>query len=696
MIKFKRFLVLLLTMAMVLTMGPLNAFATDVEGLETNVSEERQLPEESGILTEPEAADDESYVSEKPETSSEDTVIAENTETSSEEPEVPVESACPVEESEVPATSDISAGDPENDVAEPESLEADVAAVAAAAEAGAEEDDCMLQTGIIVNPLYEDLSDAAEQEIAPISDSDEIVVDSTCYNSVSSAGLAVRSHMKNRDTAFTISYTASTAPTQSQLNQMIDTAVAHTGKPTEGDYLMWQWQSYSARGKWTPSGNSYNINLTFQFTYYTTRSQENQVNSKVSALRKSLGLSGKSQYEKVCLIYDWICDNVTYDYDHLYMGTDYPLQFTAYGACIDNTCVCQGYAVFFYRMALEEGIDARVITGDGGGPHAWNIVRLDGKYYNLDSTWDAGVYSYSWFLKCPGDFPDHTREIEYNTSSFNSKYPMGTKNYAPPAQPKLVSVENVANGVQITWNKVSGATKYNVYRRSGSSGWSKINTVTGNSYTNTGVTSGRTYYYTVRAISNSAGSTFDRTGLGILCLTAPTVTRITNSHAGINLWWKETPGANGYNIYRRTGNGSYSRVGVVKGSSNTTFTDTAVQSKGGSTYTYRVVAYKGSYKSIYRVSSSIVRMDTPAIKSLKSTSNGVAVSWNAISGCSGYNIYRKTDNGSYVKLGNVTGSSSSSFTDKKVKGKKGTFTYKVEAYRGSSKSAYHAKSITLR
>lgn len=43
---------------------------------------------------------------------------------------------------------------------------------------------------------------------------------------------------------------------------------------------------------------------------------------------------------------------------------------------INKTAVCQGYASLFYRLALDAGVDTRVISGEAGGPHAWNIVKL--------------------------------------------------------------------------------------------------------------------------------------------------------------------------------------------------------------------------------------------------------------------------------------------------------------------------------
>ena len=89
----------------------------------------------------------------------------------------------------------------------------------------------------------------------------------------------------------------------------------------------------------------------------------------------------------------------------------------------------------FYRLALEAGVDARVISGIGtpsgseGGPHGWNIVELKDKYYYVDSTWDAGRSTYSYFLKGTKDFPEHESDDEYLTDSFQQEYPIAETAY---------------------------------------------------------------------------------------------------------------------------------------------------------------------------------------------------------------------------------------------------------------------------
>ena len=254
---------------------------------------------------------------------------------------------------------------------------------------------------------------------------------------VSQAGAVLRQAMKNRQETATVYFEADASLTFSEVVAAIQNeAMAHTGNGTEGDYLAWQRGPISAGGSYIPGGQTKQYTINFELSYYTTAQQEAQVDTAVAELQASLNMDGMSDYETLCAIYEWMCLNITYDYDHL--GDDaYDLQYTAYAALIDRTSVCQGYAVLLYRLLLEEGIDCRVITGIGnGGPHAWNIVELGGKYYNLDATWDASWrqagFNYNFFLRADATFEDHARDEEYATGDFYVDYPMSNADYVSP------------------------------------------------------------------------------------------------------------------------------------------------------------------------------------------------------------------------------------------------------------------------
>ena len=213
------------------------------------------------------------------------------------------------------------------------------------------------------------------------------------------------------------------------VHQLFQKAIKHTGNGKEGDYLKWHCQGWTVKASISVNSNKgYDLNIFYDVSYLSSLEQEEKVDEEVSNLLKSLDLSNKTDYQKVKAIYDYICSNVTYDHDNL-NDKSYSLKYTAYAALINKTAVCQGYASLFYRLALDAGVDTRVISGEAGGPHAWNIVKLNGKYYNLDSTWDAGRSTYAYFLKNTNDFDDHVRDNDYQSNEFIEEYPMWDESY---------------------------------------------------------------------------------------------------------------------------------------------------------------------------------------------------------------------------------------------------------------------------
>lgn len=217
------------------------------------------------------------------------------------------------------------------------------------------------------------------------------------------------------------------------MSDLLNKALSHTGAPKEGDYLYWHMKKCSMKMLAQPLDNErYELTLTYTFTYRSTPEQEAQVDAAVQELLKQLDVSKASDYEKVCAIYDYICENITYDWTGYILGDE--MIYTAYAALIRKSAVCQGYASLFYRLALELGVDTRVISGSSRKQsHGWNIVRLDGKYYNLDCTWDAvnaqNDDPYGYFLRSDANFSEHDRNDTYNTEQFHKNYVMSDKDY---------------------------------------------------------------------------------------------------------------------------------------------------------------------------------------------------------------------------------------------------------------------------
>lgn len=281
------------------------------------------------------------------------------------------------------------------------------------------------------------------------------------------AAVTLREGIKNWENLVTVTFTVdagsfsgTTAAANTLAQQVLDLALAHTGAPDEGDYLRFNIGYMEPNSvNFGKQGDSWQFTVTYYFAYWTTPEQESELDERIEELVQALDLRNDqlTAYQKVCAIYNYICGNVVYDYENLH-DDSYGLKFTTYAAVVNKTAVCQGYATLFYRLCLEAGVDNRIITGEGinneGQPerHAWNLVELDGQYYCLDSTWDAGMYDYWYFLKSNNDFYNHTPDPQYLSAEFMAKYPVAAQSYEHPTMENMVDGDyeyRVVNGQSI-------------------------------------------------------------------------------------------------------------------------------------------------------------------------------------------------------------------------------------------------------
>ncbi len=345
----------------------------------------------------------------------------------------PEESQTPAETTaELPGASDIMQGtaDPTPEITGPAFV---------AAESGSSVETAGLENAdgqeliheYYIEPMYADMEMLANAELYAVSSTEPR--QSGTFENIAAAGDYIRNNFVNRvdDFEFTLKTPCTWTDVISEINR-------HTGNPLFGDSI--RWQSYC-----TAEHNSTGTYYRIYAWYYTTSEQEAALTAKVNSVMSQLNLSGKSDYEKVRAIYDYICKNVVYDNEHLNQS-DYTLKYSAYAALINGTSVCQGYALLFYRMCLEAGVDNRIVAGSGNGQaHAWNIVKLNGVYYNCDSTWDAGGGN-EHFLKGSSSFEDHIRSADYITEAFNSEYPTSLADYGSSTQVCVVTLDPTEGG----------------------------------------------------------------------------------------------------------------------------------------------------------------------------------------------------------------------------------------------------------
>ena len=253
------------------------------------------------------------------------------------------------------------------------------------------------------------------------------------FTNISLGAAAIRNQMTNRVNSFEVKFITGPRDRKSHSLELFKEAVQHTGKSSEGDFLAvhvkrWDAEEY----KFYDSGVTYNI-ITFSTTYLTSAEQEERLDNEINSIISSLNIMGLSDYYKVLAFYNYIVNNITYDYTGL--NNNDKLKFSAYSALINKTAVCSGYASLFYKLCLSEGIDCRIITGSTIGTnmdadHSWNIVNIDGKYYCVDPTWGSEENAKDWFLKSDNSFSDHFPDEEYMSVSFKANYPISSTDYA--------------------------------------------------------------------------------------------------------------------------------------------------------------------------------------------------------------------------------------------------------------------------
>ena len=109
------------------------------------------------------------------------------------------------------------------------------------------------------------------------------------------------------------------------------------------------------------------------------------------AVIDSIITKGMSDFDKAKAIHDYMVVNIDYDYDNYLADTIPNASYNIIGALKNKYAVCAGYAKTFKLLCELAGLECTYVTGTAGGPHAWNQVKIDDKWYNVDVTWDDPV-----------------------------------------------------------------------------------------------------------------------------------------------------------------------------------------------------------------------------------------------------------------------------------------------------------------
>ncbi len=140
------------------------------------------------------------------------------------------------------------------------------------------------------------------------------------------------------------------------------------------------------------------------------------------------------------------------------------------------------------------------------------------------------------------------------------------------AEPNLDSITSVSGGLRVTWDGSDDAAGYVIYRRAAAGSWIRYAAVSGTSYTDRNILPGIEYTYTVRALDQNGKyfGLYDTQGISYAYYAPPELLSAFNESEGIAVSWRESPGAAGYAVYRKTEDGSW---GVYALTERTSFTD---------------------------------------------------------------------------------------------------------------------------
>jgi transglutaminase/protease-like cytokinesis protein 3 len=148
--------------------------------------------------------------------------------------------------------------------------------------------------------------------------------------------------------------------------------------------------SGSSSNSGSNTGSSDNTSSPVEPKYISSFTKEE--NDLADAVIAKIIKSSMGEFEKVKAIHDYLLVNVDYDYQNYLNGTIPNVSHTAKGALANRYAVCDGYSYAFQLLCLKVDVSCELVTGTSRNePHAWNQVKIEGKWYNIDVTWDDPV-----------------------------------------------------------------------------------------------------------------------------------------------------------------------------------------------------------------------------------------------------------------------------------------------------------------
>ena len=261
------------------------------------------------------------------------------------------------------------------------------------------------------------------------------------------------------------------------------------------------------------------------------------------------------------------------------------------------------------------------------------------------------------------------------------------------------TVGNAFDPVKLSWGKAADdVTGYRVYRYDEKQKkYVYMKQTSGKSFTDTDVTSGKTYQYRVRCFWTIGGTNYYGNYSSVVSATVPPakvsdVKTQKRSSTYVTLGWSKISGSSGYRVYKyNTAEKKYESVATIAGGAEVSYKVTGLS--GATTYKFKVKSYKKAEgETVWGEASDAHEECTNPLKvknlRLQTKSCAVTLKWDKTSNVTGYQIYRyNSKTKKYDKIATIKNNKTFSYKDSKLK--KGTASqYKVRAYKSYNGKTY--------
>ncbi len=172
---------------------------------------------------------------------------------------------------------------------------------------------------------------------------------------------------------------------------------------------------------WKITGTTKVSNINVDVDYIITKTERIQADKQIDNILSEIIKPYMNDHEKVKAVHDYIISNSRYD--------EKKLLYSDYDLLTQGKSVCNGYALLTYNMLNKLNIPVKLVTGTGNSePHIWNMVKLSGYWFHLDTTWDdplpdKNISSYNYYMLTDNEIlADHTIDANLNLPEANKSY----------------------------------------------------------------------------------------------------------------------------------------------------------------------------------------------------------------------------------------------------------------------------------